>query len=152
MTSPHDPNIEYRIGDEKDEDIQVLIGLKLSTSAMYKIGAVADFNFKFSPIPLYHLHVEKMTKPQQPYNTTNFREMKITDHGKTVYTGFNPTLECKVSVFYLIKTFVRAGISNYNPYNAYYRSSVDGLKLRDHLSLKPDKANMIFTLGIAKMI
>lgn len=115
----------YRIS-ERIYNLNGVTGLKLASPIYKKFGLIADARFMFAPIPFYPVNMESDDK-----NKT-----------KVVFTRFNPSYSLELSIAYGAFS-LGGGITSFNPYNAYYRASLGGYRLREHLQLKPDKVGAI---------
>ncbi len=132
--SPKDKNKAYYI-DDNIFNLNCITGLKLSSPTYKNLGIMADLNFLFEPIP---------------FNSVSIKVVNAGDEeskNKFVFTRFNPSYQLQASLFYNIKKqnkkimqiSLGTGISNYNPYNTYYRSTIDNIKLKNQLSLSSSK-------------
>jgi hypothetical protein len=132
--SPNDKNTVYYI-DDNIFNLNCVTGLKISFPAYKNIGVLADFNFLFEPVPFNSVSV-KSINPETEKNRNKF-----------IFTRFNPAYQLQASLFYNIKKedektvqiAIGGGISDYNPYNTYYRATIDKIKLKDHLDLSTSK-------------
>lgn len=147
--SPSNNRVVYYI-DDKIINLNCVTGIKISTSTIKNIGLMTDFNFQFEPIPFNSVSLDKKTFEN------NSLVPAEKSKNKWVFTHFNPSYNIQVSLFYNLKNERRVtqlalgwGLGNYNAYNTYYRATVDELKLRNYLKLKPDKANFSVFLRIS---
>jgi hypothetical protein len=151
FASPLETNVKYVI--ESDiQKVNATLGIKLLTPTFKNLGLMADLKFSFAPVPLGLVSVDKyftpptnvdMTKPGYYLVTSHFMEHKT----KIVYTHFNPAFILKGGIFFNYKNHkgdkmriaLGLGMSQYNPYNTYYRASIDGMPLKKYLKLKSDQ-------------
>lgn len=133
--SPKDNRVSYHIEDDPLLNLNGEIGLKLATPTIKGIGLFSDLSFLFDPIPFNAISVEKRI------STPSTLETKI--RNKMVYTHFNPNVSLKMGLLYKLRTggqiAIGGEVGSFNPYNVYYRATVDNIKLRDHLTLISDK-------------
>ncbi|HBK30552.1 MAG TPA: hypothetical protein DEF88_15805 [Porphyromonadaceae bacterium] len=137
LESPNDPQIVYYIEDKHILNLNCLTGIKLSSPTYKHFGLAADAGFSFEPIPFNSGSVESRNV------VTNEEKVK----SKTVFTRFNPAYYLQLSLFYRKKTdthqscqlAIGMGVTNYNPYNTYYRTTIDGIRLKDHFELSTSK-------------
>lgn len=143
--SPDDANVYYDL-DNFVLNLTGTVGMKFATPTVKGFGLACDLNLLVAPIPLNIVSVNKRYYHEDEGYTSNSYQSQV------VYTRFNPAYSAQVSLFYdkrkkssRMRFAVGAGISNYNPYNAYYHADIDDIKLRDHVKLKPsDQSIMIF--------
>jgi len=148
--SPKDGQIHYRL-DDKVFNLNGLLGLRLSTPAYKRIGMATDFNFIFDPIPFDVVSIEKTI-----YEPNSYRYDEK-DKTKFVFSRFNPSYRIDLSLFYQkeTKTGGRARISlggaitNFNPYNGYYRAKIDGIRLKDHVKLRSNDLNYVIFIRLS---
>jgi hypothetical protein len=148
--SPNDSRTVYYI-DEDIYELNGIIGLKIAIPVYKNFGIMGDANFLFAPIPFYLVSVER-----DVFNAANvYPKERIKN--KIVFTHFNPAYLLQLGVFYDFKTDdgrkVRIaagyGISDHNPYNAYYHAKIDNIPLKNHLRLKPDKRGDIIFIRLS---
>jgi hypothetical protein len=147
--SPRENNVRYYL-DDNIVNISGAVGLKLSTPTYKGFGLMSDFNFLFEPIPFNLVSVDKKYFDSRGNLSDDKNKSKI------VFTNFNPAYAVQLSIFYEIKKEDKrmrlglgTGFTNYNVYNAYYRAKVDNIRLKDHLTLRPDKSSTMIFLRIS---
>lgn len=108
--------IDYSINEKHFEDnlysLEGIIGIKLSSPTYKHFGLTSDVNFLFEPIPVANITIGY---PKE-------------DNVKYVYTEFNPGFEIQGGIFYEkehVRFVLGGGVSNYNPYFAYYKYAGD---------------------------
>ncbi|NDV70195.1 porin family protein [Dysgonomonas sp. 25] len=118
------------------------VGVKLSTPTVKGFGVEADAAFLFDPIPFNAVVMEKRYYSLHG----DYRER---DKTKMVFTQFNPSYHLQVGLFYekkqqtgVLRFTLGAGLTNYNPYQPYYRAKIDGVRLKDELTLRPDRQSL----------
>jgi hypothetical protein len=141
--SPNDGRSVYYL-NENIYELNGIVGLKVATPVYKNFGIMGDANFLFEPIPFNMISVE-----HNVFDAANAYPDKR-DKNKIVYTYFNPAYLLQLCVFYDLKKdagrtriAVGCGISNHNPYNAYYRTKIDGVPLKNYLQLKPDDCGFL---------
>ncbi|MEG0109037.1 MAG: hypothetical protein RR705_09340 [Lachnospiraceae bacterium] len=132
--SPSDERVSYYIDDNNLLNLNGDLGVKSVTPTYKGIGLFADLSFLFDPIPVNVVSIDKrVSYPMEEVKSKN----------KMVYTHFNPSYSLKLGVFYQLKTggqiAIGGEITSFNPYNVYYQTTIDAIKLNQYLKLAPDK-------------
>ncbi len=135
--SPTNNNVVYYI-DDNIVNFYCTTGFKAASPTLKGVGLMADLDFRFEPIPYNSISIDKNTFDPSTLNP------KSESKNKYVFTHFNPSYNLQLSLFYDLKKDNRitrfsigGGVGNYNAYNTYCQATVDNIKLRDHLILKP---------------
>lgn len=147
--SPIDEKVRYEL-DDLVLNFSGIVGLKFATPTFKGFGLECDLNLLIAPIPFNLVSVDKQTYQEEEDKYNNAYKMQV------VYTHFNPAYSMQASLFYQKRTKSKitrislgAGVSNYNPYNVYYRASIDDIDLRNHLHLKPSKQSYMIFLRLS---
>lgn len=148
--SPKGDKVYYNIDDNSIINFNGVLGLKLSTPTIGGFGIMSDFNFVFEPVPFNAFSIDKK------YYDTNGNLTDRKSKNRMIFTHFNPSYLLQLSVFYEIKKentkklrlALGGGMTNYNPYNTYYHAKVDGISIRDHMELIPQKPTFSFFIRI----
>lgn len=144
LKSPIEVDYIY-IMDNNIIKLNAVLGLKYSRQLFKNVGVVSDMSFGFEPIPIDWLS----------YKKTKIKGTIKDDSSKTkfVFTQFNPSAFLNIGLYYdikdknnnnILRLNIGCGIGYYNPYITYYRSSIDKIKLKQHLTLKPQKTTYSF--------
>ena len=149
FNSPKDGQIYYDL-DDKVFNLNGSLGLRLSTPVYKKMGMATDFNFIFDPIPFDVVSIEKTIYEPNSYR---YDEKDIT---KFVFSRFNPSYRIDLSLFFEKETnvgrariYLGGAITNFNPYNGYYRAKVDGMRLKDHIKLRSNDLNYVIFIRLS---
>jgi hypothetical protein len=148
--SPKETNIVYELEDDII-NLNGALGIKLVTPVYKNTGLMADVKFLFSPLPLYKINADKYFMPPVDWNEfpagANYYQESpfVGDASKVVYTRFNPSFMFKGGFFFESNSpmngdgkgriVIGMGIGRYNPYNAYYRGTLDGIPLKKYLKV-----------------
>ena len=144
LKSPIEVDYIY-IMDNNIFKLSAIIGLKYRIQLLKNVGIVSDMNFGFEPIPIDWLSYKK-TKIKGTIKDDSFKT-------KFVFTQFNPSAFLHIGLYYdikdknnnnILRLSIGCGIGYYNPYITYYKSSIDKIKLKQHLTLKPQKTTYSF--------
>lgn len=148
--SPVENDVSYYLDDNNIINLSGLIGLKLSTPTFRGFGLMSDLNFLFEPIPYNSVSVDKK------YFDTNTNLIQGKGKNKFVFTQFNPAFSFQLSAFYELKQgnhkmrfAFGGGTTNYNIYNTYRKAKIDGIALKNHLKLRPDKLSTQIFLRVS---
>ncbi|GEM_PF-1795558 len=147
--SPVDSKVRYEL-DDFVLNFSSVIGMKFATLTFKGLGVECDFNLLVAPVPFNLVSIDKRTYLEEEGKYNSSYNMQV------VYTHFNPAYSMQMSLFYekraksrIKRISLGAGISNYNPYNVYYRASIDDIELRNHLHLKPSKHSYMVFLRLS---
>lgn len=143
---PKQSQYSYSI-DKSIDNFSAILGIKLATPTFKNFGLIGDLLFTFEPIPYNVISFSKYMK------TENHQIYSSEKSGGFSYTKFNPSYRGELSLFYQfndedprIRLAIGGAITDYNPYNTYYRAEIEGVKLRDYLHLKPKSPGFMFFL------
>lgn len=116
------------------------VGLKWQTPATSRVGFFADLSFLFAPIPFNRVSMER--------KRSSFTMGEKSNINKIVYTHFSPGYSLKMGPLYHVtgSTQIALGveITSFNPYSAYYRATVDDIRLKEHLQLSSNQPGIGF--------
>lgn len=147
--SPVNDNVRYEL-DDFVLNFSGIIGMKFATPTFKGFGLECDLNLLVAPVPFNLVSVDKRTYVEEEDKYNNTYKMQV------VYTHFNPAYSMQASVFYqkrgkskITRISLGAGLSNYNPYNVYYRASIEDIELKNHLHLKPSKQSYMIFLRLS---
>ncbi|NDV82446.1 hypothetical protein [Bacteroides sp. 51] len=146
--SPKDDKVFYSV-DAPIFNLNGIVGLKFSSPVFKKVGIITDLKLMFDPIPFNYVDIHKRTFD------TNYQYPEESGKNGLIFTRFNPSYTAELGLFYENRTIKRrgrisfgAGITNHNPYNAYYYSKVESINLKDHLKLKPNNVGFVLFLRL----
>lgn len=147
--SPANNRVFYDL-DEPIFNLNGILGLKLSSPTYKRFGLMSSANFMFAPIPFNLVGANRETYEPDSYHP------KEKSKSYLVYTRFSPSYSIEFSLFYekkketgRVRLSLGGGITNYNPYNAYYYAKIDGLRLRDHVRLRPDDISFVLFVRLS---
>lgn len=153
INSPISNNDDYYFNEDKQFEIQGILGFSLSSPIHANFGIMLESSFLFDIIP--YDNISYILDSRNTIGKTSNYESKKYD--KWIYNHFNPSFSLELSIFVSKKSSPARvnfgiGINNQNPLNAYYRAIIDGFKLKNYADLSFDKLNIVLFLRFSAML